>query len=72
MEKLTGLNIYNAIQGASQHGTKKTATYEKSLIIGRIAKQDESSINVVTELLFEGGYSKTSTTEFDQLFAMVA
>ena len=42
------------------------------LIIGRIAKQAESSINVVTDLLFEGGYSKTSTTEFDQLFAMVA
>lgn len=72
MEKLTGLNIYNAIQGDYQHGTKKTATYEKSLIIGRIAKQAESSINVVTDLLFEVGYSKTSTTEFDQLFAMVA
>lgn len=72
MEKLTGLNIYNAIQGAYKHGTKKTETYEKSLIIGRIAKQSESSINVETDLLFEGGYSKTSTTEFDQMFAMVA
>ena len=72
MEKITGLNIYNAIQCAYRHGTKKTATYEKSLIIGRIAKQAESSINVVTDLLFEGGYSKTRTTEFEQLFAMVA
>ena len=72
MEKLTGLIIYNAIQSAYQHGTKKTATYEKSIIIGRIAKQADSSINVVTDLLFEGGYSKTSTAEFEQLFAMVA
>lgn len=72
LEKLTGWNLYNAIQGAYQHGTKKTATYEKSLIMGRIAQQAESSLNVVTDLLFEGGYSKTSTPEFDQLFARVA
>lgn len=72
LEKLTGWNLYNAIQGAYQHGTKKTATYEKSLIMGRIAQQAESSLNVVTNLLFEGGYSKTSTPEFDQLFARVA
>lgn len=72
LEKLTGWNLYNAIQGAYQHGTKKTATYEKSLIMGRIAQQAEDSLNVVTNLLFEGGYSKTSTPEFDQLFARVA
>lgn len=72
LEKLTGWNLYNAIQGAYQHGTKKTATYEKSLIMGRIAQQAEDSLNVVTDLLFESGYSKTSTPEFDQLFARVA
>lgn len=72
LEKLTGWNLYNAIQGAYQHGTKKTATYEKSLIMGRIAQQAEDSLDVVTDLLFEGGYSKTSTPEFDQLFAKVA
>ena len=72
LEKLTGWNLYNAIQGAYQHGTKKTATYEKSLIMGRIAQQAEDSLNVVTDLLFDGGYSKTSTPEFDQLFARVA
>ena len=72
LEKLTGWNLYNAIQGAYQHGTKKTSTYEKSLIMGRIAQQAEDSLNVVTNLLFEDGYSKTSTPEFDQLFARVA
>lgn len=72
LEKLTGWNLYNAIQGAYQHGTKKTATYEKSLIMGRIAQQAEDSLKVVTDLLFDGGYSKTSTPEFDQLFAKVA
>ena len=72
LDKLTGWNLYNAIQGAYQHGTKKTATYEKSLIMGRIAQQAEDSLNVVTDLLFDGGYSKTSTPEFDQLFAKVA
>ena len=72
LDKLTGWNLYNAIQGAYQHGTKKTATYEKSLIMGRIAQQAEKSLNVVTDLLFNGGYSKTSTPEFDQLFARVA
>lgn len=72
LEKLTGWNLYNAIQGAYQHGVKKTATYEKSLIMGRIAQQAENSLNVVTNLLFDGGYSKTSTPEFDQLFAKVA
>lgn len=72
LDKLTGWNLYNAIQGAYQHGTKKTATYEKSLIMGRIAQQAEDSLNVVTDLLFDGGYSKTSTPEFDQLFARVA
>lgn len=72
LEKLTGWNLYNAIQGAYQHGVKKTATYEKSLIMGRIAQQAEDSFNVVTDLLFESGYSKTSTPEFDQLFARVA
>lgn len=72
LDKLTGWNLYNAIQGAYQHGVKKTATYEKSLIMGRIAQQAENSLNVVTDLLFDGGYSKTSTPEFDQLFARVA
>ena len=72
LEKLTGWNLYNAIQGAYQHGVKKTSTYEKSLIMGRIARQAEDSLNVVTDLLFDGGYSKTSTPEFDQLFARVA
>ena len=72
LEKLTGWNLYNAIQGAYQHGVKKTATYEKSLIMGRIAQQAEDSLKVVTDLLFEWGYSKTSTPEFDQLFARVA
>lgn len=72
LDKLTGWNLYNAIQGAYQHGTKKTATYEKSLIMGRIAQQAEDSLKVVTDLLFDGGYSKTSTPEFDQLFAKVA
>ena len=72
LEKLTGWNLYNAIQGAYQHGVKKTSTYEKSLIMGRIAQQAEDSLNVVTDLLFDGGYSKTSTPEFDQLFARVA
>ena len=72
LEKLTGWNLYNAIQGAYQHGVKKTATYEKSLIMGRIAQQAEDSLNVVNDLLFDGGYSKTSTPEFDHLFARVA
>lgn len=72
LDKLTGWNLYNAIQGAYQHGVKKTATYEKSLIMGRIAQQAEDSLGVVTDLLFESGYSKTSTPEFDQLFAKVA
>lgn len=40
--------------------------------MGRIAQQAEDSLEIVSDLLFDGGYSKTSTLEFDELFAKVA
>lgn len=72
LEKMTGWNLYNAVQGAFQHGVKKTATYERSLILGGIAQQAEGSLNIVNEILFEGGMKKTSTPEFDKIFEKVA
>ena len=72
LDKLTGWNLYNAIQGAYQHGTKKTATFEKSLLIGRIANQAETSLVTVNDLLFNGVNAKTSNKEFDELFSKAA
>lgn len=72
LEKMTGWNLYNAVQGAFQHGVKKTSTYERSLILGRIAQQAESSLDIVKDVILEGNYKKTSTNEFDTLFAKVA
>ena len=72
LDKMTGWNLYNAVQGAFQHGVKKTATYERSLILGGIAQQAEGSLNIVNQILFEGGMKKTSTAEFDAIFDKVA
>lgn len=72
MEKMTGWNLYNAIQGAYQHGIKKTATYEKSLIMGPIAQQAEDALENVNDILFNGKFKKTSSKEFDKMFAKVA
>lgn len=72
LEKMTGWNLYNAVQGAFQHGVKKTSTYDRSLILGRIAQQAESSLNIVNNVLFEGGMKKTSTAEFNEIFDRVA
>ena len=71
LERLTGWNLYNAIQGTFQHDTKKTAMYEKSILLGTIASQSELSLNVVNDILFNG-YNKTSDENFDKLFASVA
>ncbi len=72
LEALTGWNLYNAIQGTIQHDTKKSKMYEKSLILGDIATKSATSLQVVSDILFNGGYTKTSTAEFDELFARVA
>ena len=69
---MTGWNLYNAIQGAHQHGVKKTAAYERSLIMGGIARQAEQSLETVQDILFEGGMSKTHHPEFDEVFARIA
>lgn len=71
-EMMTGWNLYNAIQGYNQHGTKKTANYEKSLLLGKIANYSESSLETVNNILFEGDNRKTSTEDFDKIFARVA
>ena len=71
-ETMTGWNLYNAIQGYNQHRSRKNATYERSLILGRIANYSESSLNTVNQILFEGDNAKTSTPEFDKVFAEVA
>ena len=72
LERMTGWNLYNAVQGAFQHGVKKTSTYDRSLILGRIAQQAENSLDIVKDVILEGNYKKTSTNEFDTLFAKVA
>ena len=72
LDRMTGWNLYNAVQGAFQHGSKKTSTYERSLILGRIAQQAENSLDIVKDVILEGNYKKTSTNEFDTLFAKVA
>lgn len=72
LEVMTGWNLYNAIQGAHQHGVKKTAAYERSLIMGGIARQAEVSLMTVEDILFEGGMSKTHHPEFDEVFARIA
>ncbi len=72
LEVMTGWNLYNAIQGAHQHGVKKTAAYERSLIMGGIARQAEESLATVQDILFEGGMSKTHHPEFDEVFARIA
>ena len=53
-------------------GQKKTATFEKSLLMGRIANQAETSLVTVNDLLFNGVNAKTSNNEFDELFSKVA
>ena len=72
LDRMTGWNLYNAVQGAFQHGVKKTSTYDRSLILGRIAQQAENSLDIVKDVMLEGNYKKTSTNEFDTLFAKVA
>lgn len=71
-EKMTGWNLYNAVQGWNQHNTKKTATYEKSLLLGKIANFSENSLSIVNSVLFEGDNAKTSSKEFDEIFKKVA
>ena len=71
LEELTGWNLYNAVQGTYQHDTKHTRNYERSLLIGNIAANSEMSLNVVKEVIANPTV-KTSTAEFDEIFAKVA
>lgn len=72
VEVMTGWNLYNAIQGTYQHNTKRTSTYEKSLIMGSIASQARSSLETVQNVLFNGDNEKTEHYDFDRLFVSVA
>ena len=71
-KELTGWNLYNAVQGTYQHDTRHTKNHERSLLIGSIAANSEMSLNVVKTVLFDELTRKTSTKEFDELFAKVA
>ena len=72
LDRMTGWNLYNAIQGMYQHSAKRTATYEKSLIMGSIAKQAETSLATVQHILFDGDNDRTFHPEFDRIFARTA
>ena len=71
LDELTGWNLYNAVQGTYQHDTKRTRNYERSLLIGNIAANSEMSLNVVKEVI-ANPTAKTSTADFDEIFAKVA
>lgn len=71
LDELTGWNLYNAVQGTYQHDTKHTRSYERSLLIGNIAANSEMSLNVVKEVI-ANPTAKTSTADFDEIFAKVA
>lgn len=71
LDELTGWNLYNAVQGTYQHDTKHTRNYERSLLIGNIAANSEMSLNVVKEVIANPTV-KTSTADFDEIFAKVA
>ena len=71
LDELTGWNLYNAVQGTYQHDTKHTRNYERSLLIGNIAANSEMSLNVVKEVI-ANPMTKTSTADFDEIFAKVA
>ena len=71
LDELTGWNLYNAVQGTYQHDTKRTRNYERSLLIGNIAANSEMSLNVVKEVI-ANTTAKTSTADFDEIFAKVA
>ena len=71
LDELTGWNLYNAVQGTYQHDTKHTRNYERSLLIGNIAANSEMSLNVVKEVI-ANPTAKTSTADFDEIFAKVA
>ena len=70
LDELTGWNLYNAVQGTYQHDTKHTRNYERSLLIGSIAAHSEMSLNVVKEVI-ANPTAKTSTANFDEIFAKV-
>ena len=72
LDRMTGWNLYNAIQGMYQHSAKKTASYEKSLIMGSIAKQAETSLATVQSILFGGDNERMYHPEFDRIFERVA
>ncbi len=72
LERMTGWNLYNAIQGLYQHSAKRTSTYEKSLIMGGIAHQAETSLRTVQGILFDGDKEHVFHPEFDRLFKMYA
>lgn len=71
-EMMTGWNLYNAIQGFNQHRSRKNATYERSLILGRIANYSKTSLETVNDILLDGNFTKTSTPEFDKIFSQAA
>lgn len=71
LDELTGWNLYNAVQGTYQHDTRHTKNHERSLLIGSIAANSEMSLNVVKDVILNPTV-KTSTPDFDEIFAKVA
>lgn len=70
LDRMTGWNLYNAIQGTFQHDSRRTAMYEHSLLFGTIASKSAEAFQVVNEVLFDG--TKTEHTGFDHFFNTLA
>lgn len=70
--KWSAWNLYNAIQGTFQHDSRNTATKNFSILCGTIAGKSQTALNIIDEMVERGGYEKTSTDNFDRVFARVA
>lgn len=69
-EKMTAWNLYNSIQGTFQHDARESAMKNFSVICGPIARQSQRALGIISDMM--DGYTKTSTPEFDTIFAREA
>lgn len=70
-EKMTAWNLYNAVQGSIQHGTRKTAAYEGSVLMGDIAHKSTEALKIV-EMVTLDGHTYEVAPEFDEVFSKMA
>lgn len=68
-EVFTAWNLYNAVQGTFQHDSRRTENYNQSILMGSIAKNSQTALDVVMEICSSEHIPSTIQSEIEEMTA---